>query len=872
MSNNFDWRTEEDFDWDQPVEEPQPERPKGGRRRWLGVLVVALLIGGLAFYMYRQVEQRADENLEAMRADIISSHNLLRLAEEEQDDELFFSLLSGRDAGWTAVQHKLFQARSLRNRVPFGMQNQSGEPQSQDNDDQITVTFSPDLLAADVTSLLPYEIQIGNGLTQTIILAETVQYRLGRERWLLSPPDADFWGPQESLNGTRIMLSYPERDQEVAQQLLPALERKLEELCGTLAGIECSPGMKMRITLSSDPQTLIDAARPQSAELVDGGLQLDLPAPTLVGIPQDEDGFQALFRGYAAQMATGVIAQQVGYECCEKLPFFQTLTDYQLSQLALKAWPVSDEDYARILKEQIGLQDYAPLWRSENPQDLVGQNGWQVYVLIDYLLDTLPDTDPLALQRELTRKGSYRSWLNELFAEQNDLGDASLLSDLTRGFWMRGYKQTLNALDEWHSEPPAQDLYLTCTAPGQNGETGQDATLYRYDPDVDAWNGIYETPNILWTAPLPGDTMLLQQEFDEETRRWTAAIRQDDRLTPLLPSTEEYTISFAQTDPAASGLAAYIFQPGGEEATITWFDLLDCQESVGCTHRELPGIPLWAPDGAQALFTDDPNSQIDLLRLDSRTVLFNRRPNNISASLFLGGRDEFLEGEPLVDTDELTQAGKGHAPFWLDNDTIAYVTGEGDPMVHRGSRVISSSVDNNNAQLLFTLNDMTEQIEGGVNTQRLFWIHYVSVHPDNPDQLFAVVFSAFNSRAHVLAFDRASGEVQYLMSAGYLAEHSLGLSPDGRYLVLTGMDESDPNRSEESTLLQVYDLERQEIIPFLSLTADFPPFSTFDWSQDGKWLALQLDDGIIGFFAPDSRNLRLVETPTGECGTPAWIN
>ena len=47
-----------------------------------------------------------------------------------------------------------------------------------------------------------------------------------------------------------------------------------------------------------------------------------------------------------------------------------------------------------------------------------------------------------------------------------------------------------------------------------------------------------------------------------------------------------------------------------------------------------------------------------------------------------------------------------------------------------------------------------------------------------------VVLTAINLQAHVLSFDRPTGEIRYLMSAGHLANHSLGISPDGeRFLV-----------------------------------------------------------------------------------------
>ena len=872
MSSNFDWKTEDDFDWDKLAEDPPSKSPPGKGRRWLAILAIVLLIGGVAAYLMHQVNQRVDENTQAMRSDVVSSYNLLHLAEEEQDDELFFSLLSGRDGTWTAAQHALFQAQSLSNRAPFGLQARPVDSQTLEENDSFEITFSPDLLTADVATLLPYEIKIGNGLTEIVTLQETVQYRLGRERWLLSPPDQEFWGPQELQTGARIELIYPQRDEELAKRLHLDLDRKLDELCGTLVDIECDSDLLLRIKLSTDPQTLVDAAQPHAARIIDESLEIALPAPTLVGIPQDEDGYQAIFRGYAAQMVTAVISQQIGYECCDQLPIYQALIDYQLSQLALKPWPVGDADYGQILSDQVRLEGLSTLWRSDDPQVLYGPDGWRVYVVVDYLLDILPDYNAAVLQRELVRRGSFRGWLNGLFAADGDLSNSALIGDLTRGFWMRGYTQTFNTSSDWDPEPPAQNLTLTCTVPSSGDEDDQVTTLYQYDIGASVWDEVYETSSFLWTASLPGDDILLQQEYSDDTRQWTTAFRQKDQLTPLLPTTEDHTVSFGQTDPTTAGLAAFVFPPDSDEATITWFGLHNCQESSGCSNMELPGIPIWSPDGERALFTDDPNSQIDLLRTELRTVLFNRQANNDARPLYVGDRSQFIEGQPVTSAKELSPAGIGHAPFWIDNNTVGYVTGEGDPIIQHSSRVMFTAVDQNNPKMLFSLSDLTAEIEGGSSAFRLFWIHYVMVHPDNPDQLFVVVLSTLNRRAYVLTFDRTSNEVRHLMSSGFMANHSLGLSPDGRYLILTGTDENDPHAGEESVLLQIYDLTRQEILSFLSPTSDFPPFSTYDWSLEGNWLALLLDDNTLGFFAPDQKQLHLIETPPGDCGTPAWIN
>jgi hypothetical protein len=869
MSTNFDWKTEEEFDWENSSEEnPPPKKSPGKRKTWLAIIAIILLIGGLSAALYYQLDQRIDENREAMQSDVISSYNLLRLAEIEQDDELFFSLLSGRDDKWTAAQHKLFQSQSLRDRTPLGIRVQQAESMPIEPD-KPTITFSPDMLTAEVSMALPYEIQIGNGLTETVTLQETSLYRLGQERWLLSPPDEPFWGAPLSAEGGHIILDYRMRDEEVATQLLVDLERKYEELCSQLEDIVCDPSLRLNISLSTDPQTLVDSAFPHAGLLTNNGLRINLPSPTLVGFPQDEAGYQALYRGYAARMATAVLSQQSGYECCKQMVFQQALIDYQLNQLALKPWPINEEDYGQVLNEQIRLEDYSTLWQSDDPQDLFAPNGWRIYILIDYLLSALPNHSPMALQQELARRGSFAGWLNGLFEDESRLKNAALMSELTRDLWMRGYQQTLNTSEGVVQSHPSQDLYLPCSSVLSGGSGGRVSNLFQFDFEANTWGNIFETSSSLWTASLPGDDILVQQEYNDQILYWAGKLlRKDQPLTPI-GKDGALTISFAQTDPLTTGLIAYVFDTDSDEPTITWFDLQNCNESEGCTARVLPGIPTWSPNGEQALFT---GSQFNLLNKELQTIMLDRGTNSFDYPIYIGERSQLLEGEPPTRLDELSVVGRGHAPFWIDNDLIGYVAGDGDPIIRQSSRVMVTTVDQNTPQLLFTLEEIVEGIEESLDVTRFYWIHYVMVHPDNPNQLFVVVLSTHNRRAHVLSFDRTTKAVKQLMSTGFRANHSLGISPDGRYLVLTGVNEEDPDPEALSTSMQVYDLERGEITPFLIPTSDYPPFPPYDWSLDGQWLAVMLGKGTVGLFGPDQKLLQLLKPPPGECTTPVWMN
>jgi hypothetical protein len=125
MSEKFDWQAEDDVVWEDLPADEDTQPTSRRRHRWPILLLIVFLLAGSTAVVLRQVNRRVDTNSQAMHADIVSSHNLLQIAESEQDDELFFSILSGRDSDWTAAQRDLFQAGLLQDRTPFGLHFQT---------------------------------------------------------------------------------------------------------------------------------------------------------------------------------------------------------------------------------------------------------------------------------------------------------------------------------------------------------------------------------------------------------------------------------------------------------------------------------------------------------------------------------------------------------------------------------------------------------------------------------------------------------------------------------------------------------------------------------------------------------------------------
>lgn len=869
MANRFEWQTEDDFDWDKLPREPE-ERPSRPGRRWPLFLTVLVLLLGAGGVIFRQVQQRAAANTEAMRADILSSHNLYYLAGAEQDEELLLALLSGRESDWVAAQQVLLKNDLLGNRRPFGLLAQPKSPPATDADTDIIL--SPDLLTAELARSVPYQIAVGNGVTETVTLQETAVYRLGRERWLRSPPDEEYWGLRSSQSDSRLTLTYPQRDTAVADQLAPDLARKLEELCRTFEDLACDPEMQLEVLLSTDLGALAATAQPLvAASPAPARLSVVLPTPTLVGLPQDDAAYQALFRGYASQMVTAFVAHQVGYKCCDRAPMFQALVDYQLSRIGLRPWPVTEADYARVVAEQVRLSDLAEVWASSDSTELAGPDGWRVYTAVDYFLTENPQSTAVDLQRQLVEQDTFYSWLSNALAGQQDTGTPSFYSRVMRDWWLRGYAAAGDVAETAGQPLPAQDLYVTCVAQSELVEDIQVATLFHYDAQNDTWQNVYETSSFFLVSPLPGDDALLQQEFRFDDQRWTTSVSRDGQILPLIDNPEDYTVSFGQTDPSGNEVVAFTFPGGGTEAAIVSFDIANCTTD-SCAGRTLPGVPIWSPNGERALFLIDPDAQLALLQTELRTVLFDERALTPLLEFYVGSRDELMSGEEVTRIRDLQPVAAGQAPFWLDNQTIGYLTG-GENRLGRTSNLVVQPLDGGSEpQTLLTLDDLLAALDEETGSTRMWWIHYAMVHPQNPEILYVVAMNADKRDAHVFEYIRADGAITPILEARYIANHSLGLSPDGRYVVLTGMESGDIDQGEENALIQVYDALSQKQFTFLSLAADFPPFSTYDWATGGDWMALMLEENLIGLFAPATNELRLLETPPGVCAAPAWIN
>ena len=875
MSANFDWQTEEDdrrehSGWDEPAE----EKPQTPRRRpsWrLPALIGGLLLAVGALVWWR-VDRRIDETTAAVRTDVIASHNLVQRAVADGDAEVFRSFLSGRDPAWTVGELAVFDGGLFADRAPLGLSPVEGSlPVVLPAPDEETavdaraadIILSPDFSEAVVTVAQPYRTDAG----QTILLQQTTVFRRGDQRWLLAPPLEEFWGEWETVEGEMLSLIYPRRDADVAMRLADDLDAAIAEMCATLEQINCSADLYLTARLDTDPQALADLAAPLGAlrRARTTANILELPAPSLVGLPTGDEtqqaaAYAALRDGYARHILGAAIAQATGWECCGAPLLFSLLVEYQLAGLGVgAAWPVGPADYRRALDEQLTLSRVAFLGGELSPDAIEADDVWAARLAVDFLLHAGDDVSAAGLQRRLERMTGFNQFARRVLDSGGD--GRPVPADATQAFWL----YALQRAAESDAPPPLPDdetLYLVCTAPGES-EAPERSRLLRYGPETDAWTEQYDVQGFLWMTPLPGRERMLMQEFATAAESWQTRIyRQGEITTAYVAQGEESAVSMGQTDPGGAQLLAYAYRPDDGNTRALVIDLDDCDET--CATTAAAGIPYWSPDGRRAIYSGDEHTYPNpLLIANGRVVLLETTEPIPEQPLALGSGDATRLGT-------LIPLGRGYSPFWLDEETFGFIRRVDEPDAYPPGEVeiVVAGVEDTTPQTILIGSDLAQFLPD--ERPRRLTLAYVVANPAWPGKLFIVARDDIAEEAFVFFYDLATGLPELRLTARADFNHSLGFSPDGRYLVLTGTGyrPSDPDSNLAPLLL--HDIAANRTIPLLARLPYFLPSVVYDWTSDGL-LAVALDENLIGLIDPDRGGVRLLGHNQGACTSVAWL-
>ncbi len=856
--SQFNWQQDADDQWEEPVVyTPKPKNPRS-RRRWGLVLILLLLLGSVAWLLTRQANQRMEETTSAVSDDVRSSHNLLIQAAYNNDNDLFTALLSGRDKEWTASQQALLSERLFLNRPSFALYTALPESPElgtiEDNLSPISLDLAPDLLAAELVTQLPYTFTLSDGTIQNTTLQQTAVYRLGSQRWLYAPPEEDFWGDTRNYEQNRLITIYPQRDEEIAQRLTVDLAQALNRICTQLADINCPDDMSISLVLSTDSSTFSDLADPQT--MWQSGLRIILPTPSLIGLPIDEAGYQALNRGYTVQLATAVISHLVEYECCAGAAYFQALLDYQLSQLDLQTWPITQTDYQRVLDETIGLNRVFPTWQAGSLADVDPEEQWLIRLIADFVLHADQPTSAAAAQRTLSQTTSLISWLaNTLFTQPERAARANNV--------LQEWYKTADIRSQISTTPPPislpkQDLLMICSNDNFEGFI-EGSRLYRYHLATDEWTQEDESDVSSVMVPFPDDSAVILQSFNETPI--SPKIWQNGQLIQSVIDEARSLISFGHFS-ASGQLLAYQVEIPNESLMPQFIDLTDCQDSQQCTIEAKPGLLAESPNGHQTIIADPSSisvNHLNYLPINGRHFLFNQSPNDREPYYLF--RTHGPEQIPI---------GTGFEPFWLDNETYGYLR----PSNNNMEIVIAKTTDDILHSVL-SRNTLLNLLPGGDNFVSGFEINHVLSEPNHPGQLFIITTSGRITsprQTHIFSYNLITRRIRLHLQTHYIGLHTLDFSPDGRWLIVNDWRENIGGQPISLNSTHLHDLSQNQSDSFTTIIPLLFPAYLHDWSANGQWLALLANNNQIALTIPGTDHYQIIQHSYGPCASLAWIN
>jgi hypothetical protein len=335
--NDFEWRTEEDEPW--PEKLRPPAQPEAGPRVRPLALVALLLAATAVILVMRQARQQVTVVESTAADDVRHAFYLVQQAAERGDSELVTSLLDRSDAFWFAAQQEIVE------QGVFGDRSFAGLAPHAAGLEIIDVTLSPDFTAAELLWRRTYTVDVGAGASGSATFEHVDFYRFREGRWLLAPPPPDFWGAWQMSKGQFLTLVYPQRDDAIGRRLATDLDEMMARLCDQFEGAaQCRPGGPVQLRLGKEVNRLLHMALRSNTSMSGASTagpirQIDLPAPTLLGHPVDESGYQALYAAYGRYLArlitTHIVNRQHGLDAHQRLLVVEKL----LLESGLLTWP-----------------------------------------------------------------------------------------------------------------------------------------------------------------------------------------------------------------------------------------------------------------------------------------------------------------------------------------------------------------------------------------------------------------------------------------------------------------------------------------------------------------------------------------------------
>lgn len=847
----LDWQTEEDdIVWEDEPTQSKPPSPDSRRKWWLYLLPLLILVGG-GLYFYQQAQRQTETAVSAIEADILSSHELLLTAVETQDRDLFHLLLSGRDMGWVSTLQRLVQKEQLLSYDIFGLTYQPDSYELQN------IELSPTLDSAEVTYTLSYLTD----QKERIRLEQTAVFRQGETRWLYAPPEGDYWGEWQTREEEQFTLIYPERDAEWVDSFADDLIEWLPSLCDELPDMPCETWQKS-IRFDNNPNARLAFTEP--ASVYSSLTQINLPTPSLIGLPTDAASTIHLTNAYKAILTRAYIAEMVQYECCDKIVLFDTIMTLQLAQLGITQWPISLDTHIAYWQEEGTLPtgQLGGYWTPDTVEAISDEEAFTLNLSIDFLNRINAEMSVVELLRSLVIEPfSFNRWLTTIyFGDPSPSTPQGFDMEDVNGLWRSFAALHVDASVELPQPVPEQTLTLVCM-PIDN--SGRNTTVYQLDWSDATWRTAAELDGFGILFPLRDDKQIVVQSlpFNQAEALNQISLWNESAYTPIKTLASGYRISFGQMGGNGRFLASYTFPFDGEtvgEARTIIYDLNSCDES-GCAEIEGRGSPVWSPNGEHVIFERFvdfsfvgrlPDGRIWQSETGRRYDLrigttIDPRPDQIP--------DRFYEAEQL---------DFGFSPFWRNDDQFGYMRLSQES---NQFQLLIGDVETGNTRIVLTEESFATFYDGRVEDWRL---EYATPIPNQPN-LLAIVAIDPNFTGRMFLFNVEERTLRELVSEVRMDfEHLVAFSEDGRY-VATAVNNPDNRHGERETA--VIDLQTMQTTTYsMSGTTIFPGL-IFDFSQDSQWLSINANVNLIQLIHLPTGDRYLIKHPQGQCSSLSWI-
>ncbi len=403
----FDWQTDED-EWSdsetsESVVAEQINSTRDIKRTIsivLGGFIVILLGVGLLF---TQIQKRAEAATDQITDTLLATHTLLQQAALSEDDELFtLTLLPSNE--WRELQQELLARNLFWNRSALGLwlDLETFDPEDVS---QIEVVFAPDLQQAEVTAVLPYvTMQEDNTLTP-VALQKTAVYKQVNGSWQYIPYPANYWGEVKTFRGRNLTVKAPQQDAEISERLMRDIDQLIATAC-SLPELTCPSRLQVELEFLIDQQSNFNLNQSYEIRTVYRAskgreLQVDLPTPTLVGLPVDEAGYEALYRGYAAQVMARIVHYLVNERQTEPIDLSliglvppQPMQFHPQSHLREVPIPLPEQDIVALcsannvrsllMRYDLQTANWSEEYRLEDGNGFINQmfsdKGWGVFI------------------------------------------------------------------------------------------------------------------------------------------------------------------------------------------------------------------------------------------------------------------------------------------------------------------------------------------------------------------------------------------------------------------------------------------------------------------------------------------------------------